>query len=593
MNTEPHMPPPKQLPAHKLQAMYLDLAKGLSHDISCEINELSGMGFEEGPIWIYLAQQAYRDGRFDLAAQMQLEAIRSHGETHDNYYGLGMIYLAGKLPDQAIKAFYQAVRLAPQEKPGWERLIELGVTTQRLDLVQMSLEAYLLQLARHESLEQEAINFAVSVANHYLQSGQTPVAKIILELILRQFPENEKTLWALGGANYRLRNHELAEECYRQLIKVNSDVPAYHEGLHFVLRSLNKLPLPELMSWEEGPAGLVEIKVNGGIVNLDERVYQKPKTVCIEVSSACNYQCPVCTCGNGHLARNKPYLNADEFKQVLEILNRERIENFNLFCIGEPFMNPDIYDIVETAADRVELVEILTNGSLIDVDRLRPLGSRVKLHFSLDSIDYKSYAYYRRCSREHFLAALDNLKRLADTDLQVAVSILVMRHNQDQIEEISEYLDRLGLPFSLAAPHCSPFDVPPDKLPPGMTKTVNDGARRYVTPKAYQRLAPTDPKWQDYNAYQLDPETGLYCNRNWLTKCTTGLGFPWVTSDGDLLPCCLEGYVETTNFGNIFKAQSFSALWFSKEYLLYRNQLLNLSEASSGYCRWCPTAMMF
>lgn len=279
-------------------------------------------------------------------------------------------------------------------------------------------------------------------------------------------------------------------------------------------------------------------------------------------------------------------MDARRFETVLNILSRESVPDFEIFCIGEPFLNPDIYDIIAIALEHKETVSLLTNGSRVDVDKLAALGPGVRLYYSLDSNHYHAYAKYRGASRKQFEQAMVNLRRLKETDIDVFVSTLVMRHNEDHLDDIRDFVRDLGHSHTFSPFHCSSQGVTSEMLPDGYGEEDNHIGRGFTLPREHDTFAPVG-KGKAWNRYALNPDLDLYEDIRELRTCGTGLSQPWVTTDGEVVPCCFFAYRPRFSFGNIFARQSFAQIWFSNEFNRFREGLLDVQNSANPACRLC------
>ncbi len=313
-----------------------------------------------------------------------------------------------------------------------------------------------------------------------------------------------------------------------------------------------------------------------------------PRQVDVEVSSVCNYKCHVCTAGNGQMNREREVMDEARFRALAGILVGEGVKSFQLLCIGEPFVNPHIYKIIAAAYDYVEKLDVLTNGSRLDVDRLAPYGDKLALHYSLDSTRYEAYAAYRGATRKDFENALENLRKLSQTSVRVYVSTLAMRCNEDHLDEIKEFVRKLGFQHNIYSPHYSPFGVQAGQLPAGVAVEHNYVAKRYAAPADYEKMAPRSERWKSFDHYRHEPESDVYVNTTRPDKtCWAGTFQPWITVEGDVVPCCMEAYYPTVKFGNILAEGSFRKLWFSERYRGFRKALRSARTSPHGPCKIC------
>ena len=90
------------------------------------------------------------------------------------------------------------------------------------------------------------------------------------------------------------------------------------------------------------------------------------KLIIIEISGACNAHCPFCVTGRGDIKPGK-MMSLDLFKKTISRLKELDLVAqdclFGLFNWGEPFLNPELNEILEFCADENLKIGLSTNAS--------------------------------------------------------------------------------------------------------------------------------------------------------------------------------------------------------------------------------------
>ena len=161
-----------------------------------------------------------------------------------------------------------------------------------------------------------------------------------------------------------------------------------------------------------------------------------------ELTYACNLQCVHCLSSSGQ--RDPRELTTEEAKRVLDELADLQVFYINIGG-GEPMIRRDFFEVVDHAIGNGIGVKFSTNGTYIDADKARRLASMdyLDIQISIDGIDATtndavrgagSYAIARR--------AMDNL---AAADFgPFKISVVVTRHNVDQLDEFKQLADSYG-----------------------------------------------------------------------------------------------------------------------------------------------------
>jgi mycofactocin radical SAM maturase len=161
-----------------------------------------------------------------------------------------------------------------------------------------------------------------------------------------------------------------------------------------------------------------------------------------ELTYACNLQCVHCLSSSGQ--RDPRELTTAEAKRVLDELAELQVFYINVGG-GEPMIRRDFFELVDYSIARGIGVKFSTNGAYIDADNARRLAAMdyLDVQISLDGTDAVtndavrgdgSYSLARR--------AMDNL---AAADFgPFKISVVVTRHNVDQLDEFKALADSYG-----------------------------------------------------------------------------------------------------------------------------------------------------
>jgi radical SAM protein with 4Fe4S-binding SPASM domain len=320
----------------------------------------------------------------------------------------------------------------------------------------------------------------------------------------------------------------------------------------------------------------------------DRYIKKPPERVDLEITNVCDFNCSVCSAGNGKMNRPKKHLGYQAFCEILQKFEYDGLKNINVSCVGEPFLNPDIYKILKALDDLKVNVNIPTNASCIDISKLTGLSKNIMLNVSLDGVNYDAYAGYRGISQAKYQKSISTIEKLAQAGVNFKLSTLVSRFNENSLGDVQEFADKIGIPLNFKHITCSPFGVTKEQLPEGISLTDNWVSRKFVTKEDFHNLAPTGKRLKRYAfRYQFSEELDLYVDKAAPGKTCPFVRAVWITSSGDILPCCLEAYFNTIDFGNIFDQSSFKEIWLSKKYLLFRKGMLNVTQSDHGPCRIC------
>ncbi|MBN2572148.1 MAG: SPASM domain-containing protein [Ignavibacteriales bacterium] len=295
-------------------------------------------------------------------------------------------------------------------------------------------------------------------------------------------------------------------------------------------------------------------------------VWGKPITTTVEPTNLCNLKCPECPRGISALTRNAGYLSLEDFKKIVDQIYKYTFY-IQLFFQGEPFLNKDLFKMIDYAKSKKMFVSISTNGTLFSDEMVNKLFESPpnKLIFSLDGLDEATYKIYRRGGI--FNETLNGLgtiskykknKKLKEPFIEL--QFLVMKHNEHQIPLLNNFIKKYSV----------------DKL---KIKTMQvyslEGAKNFL---------PSNPKYSRYilseNEFRIKSKLPNRCFTLWKNIL--------VTWDGRVVPCCFDKDA-TYEMGNINKEEIIS-IWKNKKYLNFRKSILR-NRKNISICNNCTSGL--
>ncbi len=181
------------------------------------------------------------------------------------------------------------------------------------------------------------------------------------------------------------------------------------------------------------PASLAE-QLKGGL--------DAPICLTWELTYACNLACVHCLSSSGR--RDPRELTTTEAKAVLDDLRDLQVFYINIGG-GEPMVRRDFSELVEHAVGNGIGVKFSTNGAFIDAERARRFAEMdyLDIQISLDGTDPATNDAVRGVgSHATALAAMGHLRDAGFADFKV--SVVVTRHNVDQLDELRALADDHG-----------------------------------------------------------------------------------------------------------------------------------------------------
>ncbi len=299
----------------------------------------------------------------------------------------------------------------------------------------------------------------------------------------------------------------------------------------------------------------------------------RPSTLMVEPTNACNLRCPACPTGAGTLNRPPRAMTLAEFRGILDqaLDPPGYLRQVTLFNYGEPFLCRDLLAMVRLCAGRGVRTFTSTNGHFFTSDAVADeivASGLTELVVCLDGADQETIGRYRRnASFEEIVAGLRRLlgarARAGGRGPRVELQFIVMKHNERQTEAMRRLAGELGV----------------DRF---ILKTVGIRAGGPSFQRLAEELLPADLSQSRYErrkdgafALRGDPPRG----------CEYILSTLVVNSNGDAVPCC---YDVDSDFvmGNLFR-ESLESVWRGERFQEFRRRVRKGRDLPA-MCRHCP-----
>jgi len=307
----------------------------------------------------------------------------------------------------------------------------------------------------------------------------------------------------------------------------------------------------------------------------------------MECCAICNLKCKMCPLYTG-LKRKKGYIKFKKFKQVFDQVKPAYL---NLTGIGEPFMNPDLFKIVNYAKKKKAMIKIDTNGTLLDDEKIKKiLDTKIDIiSTSIDGVNKKSYEKIRIGG--DFNIVKKNIKNLIrernrrKAPSEIHMFFILQKNNVTDLPKFIKLAQELGVDYLAGA-----FVVTL-----GQNENIKNKIFDYKNKKEIEKLVKETKelikkvKFEvsiepllEYLIYAGDKRNKEFYNEN--TPCYMPWYSTFVTWDGWVNPCDFSCDNEIV-FGNVFK-EPFKKIWNNKKYRKFRMQVLN-NRKSIKLCKGC------
>jgi len=176
------------------------------------------------------------------------------------------------------------------------------------------------------------------------------------------------------------------------------------------------------------------------------RLMHAPASVEVAITGRCNLRCLYCS--HFTSAADVPEdLPAEEWLAFFEELGRHAVLRVTLEG-GEPFVRPDLPELIEGLVKNRLRFSILTNGTLITEELAAFLAGTRRCDFVQVSLDGARPETHEACrGTGNFARAVRGLENLRRHGVPVTVRVTIHRRNLEDLPEVARFLlEDLGLP---------------------------------------------------------------------------------------------------------------------------------------------------
>jgi len=282
--------------------------------------------------------------------------------------------------------------------------------------------------------------------------------------------------------------------------------------------------------------------------------YNYPLSISVEPINYCNLKCPQCPVGNGTMTRQKGKMGIVLFRKIIEQSGKYLLNLF-LYFQGEPFLNKELFQMIEMAKNNNIVTVTSTNGQFLNEENVEKmiLSGLDILIISLDGTTQEVYEQYRIGG--DMQKVIDGIryinkykKKLGVKYPFVEIQFIVLKTNEHQIEDFKKLVKKLKVDkYSLKTAQIYDYKNEERFIP-----SIN----------RYSRYVKKGGNWM------MKKKIRNRCNRLWNSAV--------ITVNGDVLPCCFDknakysfGNIQEDSLENLVKGKKFQK--FAKTILLNRS----------------------
>ncbi|MDD2346333.1 MAG: SPASM domain-containing protein [Bacteroidales bacterium] len=242
-------------------------------------------------------------------------------------------------------------------------------------------------------------------------------------------------------------------------------------------------------------------------------VWGQPIVFSIEPSAVCQLSCPECICGQGKLIRKCSFIDVLAFEKTINQI-KQKSSIVNLFFQGEPFLHPQILDLIKIIKNAGLVTVISSNAQMIDEKMAINivLSGLDMLIVSMDGASQDTYEKYRKLGDfnklQTAMSALNDSKIQLNSNISLIAQCLLTKDTEPEIEKLKNWSAENGFTFIIKS------------------------MQIYNTENS-QNFLPINKK---YNRYASQNKRAKSCIRLWTHIL--------VLTDGRVVPCCMDKNAE-------------------------------------------------
>jgi len=353
------------------------------------------------------------------------------------------------------------------------------------------------------------------------------------------------------------------------------------------------IKLPGLTAPDRVPTGLAkQWRFGKTLLNLLRRpkiVKDLPIHLQMESTDACNLNCT--TCSRDIFIDKAKLLDEKVWKKVIDEIAPT---NINVSGIGEPFLHPDIFEIVGYAKNKGSIINCATNFTRIDGRYREIIDSGIsQLKVSIDSTDRETFKAIR--GEDYFDEIIDNVKKIVNLrdDLKkdvpgIRFNFAVQALNYKQAPGLIDLAAETGVE-GIYFQYLEYVDMEDRKgmLTGDMTKESLLEVLKETEKRAEEKgiITNLDIWWRDFDVFwnKMQPIAEFQANNK---ACYFPWFSTWLSADGWIRPCPIMPWtLDEGRMGNLAE-QSFSEIWNGAKYQELRAALAR-GERPTRSCKTC------
>ncbi len=298
----------------------------------------------------------------------------------------------------------------------------------------------------------------------------------------------------------------------------------------------------------------------------EEGLYSKK--FMIEPTSLCNLKCPLCPVPS-HLHRPTGHMTMETYKHAIDSI-AGYAKKVDLWNFGEPFLNPELFDMIRYAEDRRIKVRVSTNSTFLSAEEIDKIfwSNLSSIIVCLDGASKDTHERYRIGSEfekvVEGIRALARKKRALGRERPfIRLQFLVFSYNEHEIDDIIALAEEMQVD-QLSLKNLS------------LGTWIGESIRQSIG----RKLLPKDEKFRKYrveaNNFELKAQDEV---------CSWAYANGVVLANGDVTTCCYDSSGDHA-FANVHKDGGLMQILKSDAMKKVRGQIIARELALCKTCQY-------
>lgn len=256
-----------------------------------------------------------------------------------------------------------------------------------------------------------------------------------------------------------------------------------------------------------------------------------------ELTSRCNFRCPMCYIHGSNEGLKERELSADTWLSLATQATKRGMV-FALLTGGEPFVREDFFDILRGMKKLGLLISVNSNGSLLNGEMIERLAEDPPFRMNISLYGASNETYGNMCGVPCCDRVIENIKALRAHGIDTRLNVSLTEYNRDDLEMILETAKRLGVHVK-----ASSYMYPPTRYDKESGRGRMTAQCAAETSVRYDSIRFTD---EEFKGRAENMRQGV-CQREECPgdptaegiSCRAGNASFWLTWEGKMLPCGL------------------------------------------------------